>query len=63
MQSKNQHLKELRIEYLKTKSRKVKTALLDEAVKRTKLNRKYLMEKLKPKSNLDKLPQQREKRN
>lgn len=62
MQSKNQYLKELRIEYLKTKSRKAKTALLDEATKRTKLNRKYLMEKLKPKSNLDKLPQQRKKR-
>ncbi len=36
--------------------------LLDEATKRTKLNRKYLIEKLKPKSNLDKLPSERKKR-
>jgi hypothetical protein len=62
MQSRNQYLQELRTEYLKTKSRKTKTDLLNEAAKRTKLNRKYLMEKLKPKSNLDKLPQQRKKR-
>lgn len=54
MQSRNQYLKELRIEYLKTKSRKKRSGLLDEAQKRTKLNRKYLMDKLKPKSNLDK---------
>ena len=62
MQSRNQYLQELRTEYRKTKSRKTKTDLLNEAAKRTKLNRKYLMEKLKPKSNLDKLPQQRKKR-
>lgn len=54
MYSKNQYLKELRSEYLKTKSKKRKGQLLDEAEKRIGLNRKYLMEKLKPKSNLDK---------
>ena len=54
MQSRNQYLKELRTEYLKTKSKKKRGELLNEAVKRTKLNRKYLMEKLKSKSNLDK---------
>ena len=48
MESRNQYIKALRKEYLKTKSRKGKSKLLNEAVKRTKLNRKYLMEKLKP---------------
>lgn len=62
MQSRNQYLKELRTEYLKTKSRKKRGELLDEAEKRTKLNRKYLMDKLKPKSNLDKDKSQRKKR-
>jgi len=54
MYSRNQYLKEIRSEYLKTKSKKEKGKLLDEAEKRTGLNRKYLIEKLKPKSNLDK---------
>jgi len=62
MESRNQYLEELRIEYLKTKSKKEKGLLLNEAERRTKLNRKYLMEKLKPKSNLDKLPSERKKR-
>ncbi len=62
MQSRNQYLVELRNEYLKNKSRKARGDLLNEAEKRTKLNRKYLMEKLKPKSNLDKLPQDKKKR-
>ena len=62
MQSRNQYLLELRTEYLKTKSRKGRGGLLDEAEKRTGLNRKYLMDKLKPKSNLDKLPQERKRR-
>ena len=62
MQSRNQYLVELRTEYLKDKSRKKRSALLDEAEKRTKLNRKYLMDKLKPKSNLDKLACERKKR-
>ena len=61
-QSRNQYLRELRPEYLKTKSKKKKGQLLDEAEKRTGLNRKYLMEKLKPKSNLDKDKSQRKKR-
>ncbi len=62
MSSRNQYLKELRTEYLKTKSRKAKGRLLDEAKKRTKLERKYLIKKLKPKSNLDKLPCERKRR-
>ena len=62
MTSRNQYLKELRSEYLKTKSKKRRGELLDEAIKRTKLNRKYLIEKLKPKSNLDKTPLERKKR-
>ena len=62
MQSRNQYLVELRTEYLKTKFKKRRSALLDEAEKRTKLNRKYLMDKLKSKSNLDKLVSERKKR-
>lgn len=62
MQSRNQYLKEVRIEYLKTKSKKKRGELLDEAEKRTKLNRKYLMDKLKPRSSLDKDKSQRKKR-
>jgi len=63
MQSRNQYLVELRTEYLKIKLRKRRSALLNEAEKRTKLNRKYLIDKLKPKSNLDKLVSDRKKRN
>jgi hypothetical protein len=62
MQSRNQYLLELRTEYLKTKSKKQKGILLDEARKRTKLSRKHLVVKLRPKSNLDALPQARKKR-
>ena len=62
MITRNQYLKELRIEYLKTRSKKKRGLLLNEATRRTKLNRKYLIEKLKPKSSLDKLPSERKKR-
>ena len=62
MQSRNQYLVELRTEYLRTKLKKKRGELLTEAAKRTKLNRKYLMDKLKPKSNLDKLASERRKR-
>ena len=62
MQSRNQYLLELRTEYLKTKSKKGRGRLLDEAVKRAELNRKYLMDKLKSKSNLDKDKSQKKKR-
>ena len=62
MYSRNQYLKELRNDYLKTKSKKKRGELLDEAKRRTKLNRKYLMDKLKPLSNLDKDNFQRKKR-
>jgi len=61
MKSRNQYLVELRTEYLKTKSKKKRGKLLDEAEKRTKLERKYLTQKLKPKSNLDKLRTERKK--
>ncbi len=44
MQSRNQYLVELRTEYLRTKLKKKRSELLDEAEKRTKLNRKYLMD-------------------
>lgn len=53
--STNQYLKKIRIEYLKTKSRKGKDGLLDEAEKRTGMNRKYLIRKLRPYSSLDKI--------
>ena len=62
MESRNQYIQVLRKEYLKTKLKKGRTKLLNEAVKRTKLNRKYLMEKLKPKSNIDKKKSDRKKR-
>lgn len=62
MQSRNQYLVELRTEYLRTKLKKKRSELLDEAEKRTKLNRKYLMDKLRSKSNLDKPVSERRKR-
>jgi len=62
MESRNQYLVELRSEYLKTKSKLKRGKLLDEAEKRTMLERKYLTQKLKPKSNLDKLKSQRKKK-
>jgi hypothetical protein len=62
MQSRNQYLLELRTEYLKTRSKKTRGELLDEAEKRTGLARKHLIVKLRPKSNLDKDGSQRKKR-
>jgi len=62
MKSRNQYLKELRTEYLKTKSKKKRGELLNEAIKRTKLDRKHLIVKLRPKSNLDKIPSERKRR-
>ncbi|MEK7561040.1 MAG: transposase family protein [Patescibacteria group bacterium] len=62
MQSRNQYLRVLRTEYLKTKAKKERSALLNEAAKRTKLERKYLIKKLRPKSNLDTKPTGRKKR-
>jgi len=55
MHSRNQYLKRLRIEYLRTRSKRGKGGLLDEARKRTGMNRKYLIRKLRPHSNLDKI--------
>lgn len=52
MESRNQYLKEVRREYFKANRRR-KTLLLDEAEQRTGLERKYLIKKLKPTSNLD----------
>lgn len=62
MRSRNEYLKEVREEYLKIRGKKQKGKLLDESEKITGLNRKYLMEKLKPKSNIDNKPEQRKKR-
>jgi len=62
MQSRNQYLLELRTEYLRAKSKKIRGELLNEAEKRTKLARKHLIVKLRPKSNLDKDESQRKKR-
>ncbi len=53
MESRNQYLKELRIEYLKTMFKNKKSELLEEAEKRTKLCRKHLIVKLKVESNID----------
>ena len=62
MESRNQYLKALRSEYLKIKSKKERGRFLNEARKRTGLARKYLIRKLKPKSNLDKKKEERKKR-
>lgn len=53
MHSRNQYLRQLRVEYLRTKSKKGKGRLLDEAHKRTGLNRKYIIRKLRHLSNID----------
>lgn len=62
MQSRNQYLAQLRTEYLRVKSKKQRGILLDEAGKRTNLERKYLVKKLRPESNLDKRKKDRKKR-
>ncbi len=62
MKSRNQYLQELREDYLKAKSKKKKSELLEEALKRTKLSRKYLIVKLKVKSNIDKKKEERKRR-
>jgi len=66
MTSRNEYLKKIvRPKYLQAKAcndKKEKNKLLNEAEKITGLNRKYLMEKLKSKSNLDKLNSERKKR-
>lgn len=62
MPSRNQYLYDLRKEYLKTKSKEERGKLLNEAEKRTRLNRKYLIRKLRPKSNLDKRKEDKKKR-
>lgn len=62
MQSRTQYLKELRKEYLQTKEKRERGKLLDEAERRTQLGRKYLVKKLRPRSNLDKTSEERKKR-
>ncbi len=66
MKSRNEYLRNVvRPAYLRArvnKDKKEKTKLLDEAVKNTGLDRTYLLEKLKPKSNLDKSKSERKKR-
>ena len=62
MHSIKQYLTELRSEYLQIKLKEEKGRLLDEAEKRTGLERKYLIKKLKSKSNLDRRKEDRKKR-
>ena len=62
MHSRNQYLKKVRVEYLKTRSKKAKGKLLDEARNRAGMNRKYLIRKLRPHSNLDKIKPRRRRR-
>lgn len=54
MYTRNQYLKEVRKEYLKS-DRKGKNRLLNEATKRTHLERKHCIKKLRPRSNLDRV--------
>ena len=56
MASRNQYLQGLRKEYLKEDSRRNKSKLLDEAVKRTELCRKYLIVKLGTEARLKVYP-------
>lgn len=51
MYSRDQYLKKVREEYLKTRFKKEKARLSDEAEKRSSLCRKYLIRKLKPLSH------------
>jgi hypothetical protein len=61
MHSRKQYLKELQKEYLAVgKLGRIK--LLNEAVKRTGLNRKYLIRRLSPKTSWDKFPRKRSSR-
>lgn len=62
MQSRNDYLKTLREDYLRIKFKKERGKLLDEAEKRTKLDRKVIIKKLRPKSNLNTLKTERKKR-
>ncbi len=62
MYSRNQYLEKVREEYLGIKFRKEKTKMLDEVEKRTGLDRKHLITKLRPKSNLDRRPGERKRR-
>lgn len=54
MHTRNQYLKEVRREYLGA-IRTRKSALLNETEKRTGLDRKHLIKKLRPRSNLDRV--------
>ena len=62
MESRTQYLKQLRTEYLHIKSKRERGRLLNEAEKRTGLERKYLIKKLRPKSNLDRIKEDRRRR-
>lgn len=55
MYSRKQYLKDVQQEYLKTR-KKEKIKLLDEVVKRTSLNRKYLIRRLSAKTRWNKIP-------
>jgi hypothetical protein len=55
MYSKKQYLQEVQRDYLKA-NKKEKIQLLDEAVKRTQMDRKYIIKKLSPKTRWQKQP-------
>ena len=59
MDARNQYLQQLQTEYLAAPSRTRKSALLDEAVKRTSLNRKYLTQKLATRTRWVKQPRKK----
>ena len=62
MESRNQYLEEIRDEYLKIKSKKKKSKLLEEAEKRTMLCRKHLIVKLRVSSSIDNRKEYRKRR-
>ncbi len=62
MQICKEYLKEVRMQYLKTKLKKEKGALLSEACKRSGLDRKYVIRQFKAKSRLDVMPSERKKK-
>lgn len=62
MHSRNQYLKVLRERYLKTKSKKEKGEILDEYLKNTGQNRKYVIRKIQAKVSLKLKPKPRKKR-
>lgn len=61
MHARNQYLKVLRERYLKTKSKKEKSKILDEYCKNTGQNRKYVIRKMRSRVNLEPKPKRKRK--